>query len=226
MSDNSNTTPQKDDERKDFTNSPYEWHLQVWEEFYSSGIWLLWDKEKQKKTFANISDYSYLGLPDSLVREFKFWQEIYDEYGIYWGGKNATIMQKEMEKACNITRVELAKKLKAFLRDKAYVETYTEFGLKEIKFYYVSWDYTAYLWDEEGCAILCEDIGDDIGLNLNTPQMQKVEEKLDMWSNSYSVYDDKWNYIGISDEIHKKGKELTKELKALLPSYVCLEYWE
>lgn len=49
MSDNSNTTPQKDDERKDFTNSPYEWHLQVWEEFYSSGIWLLWDKEKQKK---------------------------------------------------------------------------------------------------------------------------------------------------------------------------------
>ena len=225
MSEHSNATLQENNERKDFTNSPYEWHLQVWEEFTSSGIWWLWNKEKKKSEFSNIG-YESLGIPKDLAKEFEFWQTIYDKYGIYWGEKSATIMQKEMKKAFDKTRVELAKKLKAFLRDKAYVETYTEFGLKEIKFYYVSWDYGAYLWDEEGCATLCESIGDDIGLNLNSPQMQKVEEQLDKWSNSYSVYDDKRNYIGISDEIHQKGKELTKALKALLPSYVCVEYWK
>lgn len=83
-----------------------EFLLEVYPDFCSSGIWLL--------KGGNI-DYDYLALPKALAAEFEAWQKIYDDNAL--SNKWEKISAKFYEKG-----YKLAKKLKAFLGDRAFVQ--------------------------------------------------------------------------------------------------------
>lgn len=195
----------------------YEWCLQVWGEFDSSGIWLLWDKEKQERIFPNIG-YEALGLKESLQKEFKEWQEIYDKYALGWYQKDCSLIYKKIGEAFDETGLELAKKLKMFFKDRAYVEYFVDGEVREIKYYYI--DECNILNNERGEATVIENIMRELEIAIDDEKKafsdifsQLVEDCLDEWYNSGSI----------TSELQEEGDELITKLNEMLPRYCCLE---
>lgn len=209
----------------------HKWHLQVWEEFYSSGIWSLWSDEKQEREFPNVG-YELLGLPQDLAWKFKQWQWLHDEYGLYWYKDDADEFLKKLYAVFNEQKLELAKALKAHFKSEAYIETYVESedDVKEIKYYYVLSDYDCGLWDEEGCGTSLEGVlEDDFGIDIteNREEIEKLDEELSEWAYDYFEleFDEKGDWEGVNDEaVIERGRILTERLKKMLPNYCVVEY--
>ena len=209
----------------------HKWHLQVWEEFYSSGIWSLWSDEKQEREFPNVG-YELLGLPQDLAWKFTQWQRLHDEYGLYWYKDDADEFLKKLYAAFNEQKLELAKALKAHFKGDAYIETYVESedDIKEIKYYYVMADYDCGLWDEEGCGTSLEGVlEDDFGIDIteNREEIEKFDEELSKWAYDYFEleFDEKGDWEGVNDEaVIERGRILTERLKKMLPNYCVVEY--
>ena len=205
----------------------YDFRLQVWPEFTSSGIWTLGTKEKPE--FANIG-YESLGIPQDLANDFTDWQNTFDKYGLMWCDKNQTKLEKEFEKAFFERGLELAKRLKMHFKAKAYVEyTGLPIGTTEIKYYCVMSDYDCYLWTEEdvGLDLMCLEDKDELGIKFDKEIMEQLHKELEEWSLACFEleWDDKGNYIGkMTDELIQRGKALTQRLRELLPPYVCVEF--
>lgn len=204
----------------------HKWHLQVWEEFGSSGIWNLWDSKKGEGKFANV-DYESLDLPKDLVWKFKQWQSLYDEYGLYWYRDDADEFLKKLRTAFDEQKLELAKALKAHFKGEAYIETYVESedDIKEIKYYCVMADYDA-LWDEEDVGICFQNIEEDCNISLQSNEAKQLEKDLDKWAKEH--IDLEWKngcYTPVTDEaIIERGRILTERLKKILPNYCVVEY--
>ncbi|MDD7297541.1 MAG: hypothetical protein PUG77_09725 [Helicobacter bilis] len=209
----------------------HKWHLQVWGEFYSSGIWSLWSDEKQEREFPNVG-YELLGLPQDLAWKFTQWQRLHDEYGLYWYKDDADEFLKKLYAAFNEQKLELAKALKAHFKGDAYIETYVESedDIKEIKYYYVLSDYDCGLWDEEACATLLESVlEDDLGIDItgNREEIEKFDEELSKWAYDYFEleFDGKGGWVEVTDkEIIERGRILTERVKEILPHYCVVEY--
>lgn len=210
----------------------HKWHLLVWEKFCSSGIWNLCEEDKQEKEYANV-DYDLLELPQDLVRKFKQWQRLHDEYGLYWYKDDADEFLKKLYAVFNEQKLELAKALKAHFKGDAYIETYVESedDIKEIKYYFVMADYDCGIWSECGGADLLEGIMEnDLRLDITDKkaEIEKLDEELRDWgcdSNNFQFNED-GEWLGeITDEsLVEKGKILTERVKEILPHYCVVEY--
>lgn len=198
--------------------------LQVWAEYYSSGIWILGKEDP----VSNVS-YEYLGLPEELAAEFKDWQDTFDKYGLRWCEKNLTKLDKDFESLFYAKGLELAKKLKMFFKHKAYVEYVgLESGEVEIKYYYVMSDYNCYLWTEEDVGLDLED-SDEFGVKFDEQKMKELHKELEKWSlECFELeWDDKHNYVGaMTDDLIERGKALTQKLQDFLPAHYCVEFRE
>lgn len=91
--------------------SPYK-YLRVWPEFVSSGIWTL--DEPFQQTAGKMLDYSFLALPNDLVRQFMDWQDWYEE----WPDQLKTFDWDQF----NARGLILARRLNRFLGREQHVE--------------------------------------------------------------------------------------------------------
>lgn len=216
-----------------FARSSYEWCLQVWGEFGSSGIWVLWNKQKGKREFANVG-YEALELPKELEWEFKQWQRLYDEYALSWYEKGASAFLRRLESAFKEEGIELARKLKKHFRGKAYVEAYIDGGLREVLYLRVESNHTCSLIDEEGMCFGIEGLDEEdalYGICLSD-ETQELGRELETWAQEY--FEEECRYYhgkeGECDEenlarLSKQGRELAQRLQALMPCYVVVDYY-
>lgn len=184
--------------------------LRVWPEYGSSGIWVI-DEPMQQKAGKNIS-YEALNLPQDLANDFAIWQNKFDEHGIEWNN------EKDEDNFYK-NGLELAKRLKEFLKYKAYVE-YEGHIKTEIKYYYVMAEYTnVALWDDEDSAVdvalICEE------LSINLENQKELENEFYNWSDLYNKQLDKsLDY----EQFNKTGFFLAKKLESYLPEFCKIGY--
>lgn len=184
--------------------------LRIWAEYGSSGIWII-EEPLQQKAGKNIS-YEALNLPQDLANDFAIWQNKFDEHGIEWNN------EKDEDNFYK-NGLELAKRLKEFLKYKAYVE-YEGHIKTEIKYYYVMAEYTnVALWDDEDSAVdvalICEE------LSINLENQKELENEFYNWSDLYNKQLDKsFDY----EQFNKTGFFLAKKLESYLPEFCKIGY--
>ena len=184
--------------------------LRVWPEYGSSGIWVI-DEPMQELAGKNIS-YEILNLPQDLANDFTIWQDKFDEHGIEWNSV-------EIENEFYQDGLELAKRLKEFLKYKAYVE-YEGHIKTEIKYYYVMAEYNnVALWDDEGTAINVAIICEELSIYLEI--QEELEKEFYAWSGMFDK-----NLNGTLDlkKFNEIGCMLSKKFEKLLPDNCKVGY--
>lgn len=184
--------------------------LRVWPEFGSSGIWMPPEAGGQL-VGPNVS-YESLELPIDLINDFTAWQDIYsnqnipDDDTIDWDTFDAT-------------GLELAKRLKVYLFNKADVEYEWE-GIHKIYAFKVMADYTASIWIDNETAYDLWMIEEEFG-NFQFIDRKAFQKKFYEWEGLFS---DCAKINGGWDAFNQQGEALVKELQNSLPQNCVVWY--
>lgn len=208
----------------------YNLHLRVWAEWYSSGIWLI-KKPLDIPVCGNIG-YESLDLPEDLIYEFTQWQKVHDICGLDWCSE-MNELELDFYYGFSSKGLDLARKLKMHLKNKAYIEYEgAKYGITEISYYRVMSDWDCYLWsdDDVGLDIMC--LEEDLNIKLDSNVADRLHKELEQWSKDYF---DEFDWYLFSDkpcirnvekenEILKRGEALAQELASILPKTCVIDY--
>lgn len=186
--------------------------LAIHSEYNGSAIYSL--GTLKSPTFAPIN-YENLELPKNLINDFEQWQEVFNKYILQWCDSNVKPLEKEFEALCEAKKIQLAKQLKAFFKNQAYIECHTNNAKKEIYYFYVKIsENTPYiLWDEDNNGV-------DIKQFQNQFKIYKREAKM-LLQDLQECCDTLLNQD--CKMLNNKARKIVKKLNKFMP-YCHLAY--